>query len=152
MTRTRGGLRVDLLQAAAKVEGMNHRHLERSSVGVGAPDSPNGWLDHTRKRSVSAATAACCKAHACQTSAAQVRTLQTGHAAIQRQVQPDQGVGDRDGPDVAADLAPGVLRGVGIHGQLVVVAHQLDVVQLEALHLANELPALRRGVPARVPR
>jgi hypothetical protein len=62
--------------------------------------------------------------------------LQTGHAAIQRQVQPDQGVSDRDGRDVAADLARGVLRGVGIHGQLVVVAHQLDVVQLEALHLA----------------
>jgi hypothetical protein len=47
------------------------------------PDAPPGsswglWgddlLDHARRRSVRAATAACCKAHACQTSAAQVRT------------------------------------------------------------------------------
>jgi len=45
----------------------------------------------------------------------------------------------------------GVLGGVGIPVQLVVVAHQLDVAQLEALHLAVQLPALRRGVPARVP-
>ena len=30
----------------AQVEGMNHRHIERSSVGVDAPDSPptDGWI------------------------------------------------------------------------------------------------------------
>jgi hypothetical protein len=45
-----------------------------------------------------------------------------------------------------------MLRSVGIHGQLMEVAHQLRVVQRKALHLAVQLPALRRGIPARIPR
>jgi hypothetical protein len=78
--------------------------------------------------------------------------LSTGQAAVQRQVQPDQGVGDRDGREIAAHLAWVMLPGVGIHGQLMEVAHQLKVVQRKALHLTVQLPALRRGIPAPVPR
>jgi hypothetical protein len=32
------------------------------------------------------------------------------------------------------------------------VAHQLKVAQRKALHLAVQLPALRRGIPTRIPR
>jgi hypothetical protein len=45
----------------------------------------------------------------------------------------------------------GMLGGVGIHGQLMEVAHQLTMVQGKALHLAIQQPALRRSVPAQVP-
>jgi len=74
-----------------------------------------------------------------------------GHAAVERKVEADQRVGDPDGWNAAVHIACGVLRGVGVHRQLVVVANQRHVVQLEALHLAVQMPAFRGGVPARVP-
>jgi hypothetical protein len=53
--------------------------------------------------------------------------LHAGNAAVQGQVKPDQGVGDPDGRAVAGGVAGGVLGGVGVDGQLVEVADQLEV-------------------------
>lgn len=72
--------------------------------------------------------------------------LDAGEPAVKRQVQADQGVRGTDASPVAAN----VLGAVGVDGDLM-EPHQLDVVQLEAGHLAVELPALGRGMTAGIP-
>ncbi len=70
------------------------------------------------------------------------RDASRGQATFENQIQPAQM--DHDG--LVRVRTSSMLRREGIHGQLMGLPEQHDVVELRADHLGEHAPALRRGV------